>query len=419
MSDELAAQSSESDKPAAKPVVMGLCLSGGGYRAMLFHAGALARLNEAGLLGSVELFSSVSGGSITAGVLALAWPNLQFTDGRALNFNELVLDRILRFSEAFVDAPCVAKGLVNPWSSAAKEVSSAYQSHLFGGRTLSQLTPSPRFIFCASNLSTGSLFRMSSRYLADYRIGLTWLKSKERPDGGDMLLADAVACSSAFPPLLSPFRFDLSQYKWERDKLDDDVGSPVEPKRAVLTDGGVYDNHGIEPALKRCRLLFVSDGGAPWRQSTSGFWNWYSQVKRVVDTTDNQVRALRRSELIETFRAARIAIKSDPTGGSAAGLTRGCYWSIAPSAKVLEASPRLSRFLEECADKPMDLPTVLHFLGARETAAVVNWGYLVTDQALRAHYNPKLPEPDRVPVDRIFPSPAAERSRQLMKWFGN
>lgn len=29
---------------------LGLCLSGGGYRAMLFHAGALARLNELGWL---------------------------------------------------------------------------------------------------------------------------------------------------------------------------------------------------------------------------------------------------------------------------------------------------------------------------------------------------------------------------------
>ena len=29
---------------------IGCCLSGGGYRAMLFHAGSLWRLNEAGLL---------------------------------------------------------------------------------------------------------------------------------------------------------------------------------------------------------------------------------------------------------------------------------------------------------------------------------------------------------------------------------
>src|SRR5438874_1324595 len=55
-----------------------LCLSGGGYRAMLFHAGTLWRLNELGWLKRLNRVSCVSGGSITAGVLGLAWSNLDF-----------------------------------------------------------------------------------------------------------------------------------------------------------------------------------------------------------------------------------------------------------------------------------------------------------------------------------------------------
>ena len=47
-----------------------LSLSGGGYRAMVFHVGALWRLNEVGLLSKLKRISSVSGGSITAGALA-------------------------------------------------------------------------------------------------------------------------------------------------------------------------------------------------------------------------------------------------------------------------------------------------------------------------------------------------------------
>ena len=39
-----------------------LCLSGGGYRAALFHLGALRRLNELGVLAQVDTFTSVSGG---------------------------------------------------------------------------------------------------------------------------------------------------------------------------------------------------------------------------------------------------------------------------------------------------------------------------------------------------------------------
>src|SRR6266566_10119491 len=52
---------------------LALCLSGGGYRAMLFHLGALWRLNELGYLPRLDRVSSVSGGSITAGVLGMNW----------------------------------------------------------------------------------------------------------------------------------------------------------------------------------------------------------------------------------------------------------------------------------------------------------------------------------------------------------
>ena len=43
---------------------LALCLSGGGFRAALFHLGALRRLNELGILSRVDTIASVSGGSI-------------------------------------------------------------------------------------------------------------------------------------------------------------------------------------------------------------------------------------------------------------------------------------------------------------------------------------------------------------------
>jgi NTE family protein len=67
------------DDPNRKPENgTALCLSGGGYRAMLFHLGALWRLYELGLLRTIKRISSVSGGSITAGVLGLNWSKLSF-----------------------------------------------------------------------------------------------------------------------------------------------------------------------------------------------------------------------------------------------------------------------------------------------------------------------------------------------------
>ena len=47
-----------------------LALSGGGFRATLFHIGACWRLLELGVLSKLKRISSVSGGSIFAGVLA-------------------------------------------------------------------------------------------------------------------------------------------------------------------------------------------------------------------------------------------------------------------------------------------------------------------------------------------------------------
>src|SRR6266699_6318861 len=71
---------------------LALCLSGGGYRAMLFHLGALWRLNELGYLPRLARISSVSGGSITAGVLGLHWSKLGFdATGVAKNFDAEVV----------------------------------------------------------------------------------------------------------------------------------------------------------------------------------------------------------------------------------------------------------------------------------------------------------------------------------------
>jgi NTE family protein len=74
---------------------IGLCLSGGGFRAMLFHLGAFTRLNELGLLRRLDRVASVSGGWIAAGALAVAWNDLNFDDaGVATNLPELTRLRL-------------------------------------------------------------------------------------------------------------------------------------------------------------------------------------------------------------------------------------------------------------------------------------------------------------------------------------
>lgn len=75
---------------------IGLCLSGGGFRAMLFHLGSFIRLNEFGFLAKLDRVASVSGGSIASGALAVAWNDLTFDSaGVATNFLEMVAAPLL------------------------------------------------------------------------------------------------------------------------------------------------------------------------------------------------------------------------------------------------------------------------------------------------------------------------------------
>ena len=115
---------------------LGLCLSGGGFRAMLFHAGALSRLNEAGYLPRLDRVSSVSGGSITAGMLALSWAELDFTaEGVAPNFAELVLEPLRRFASRTVDVPAVLMGLLLPGFTVNGRLANSYRRLSAGARS--------------------------------------------------------------------------------------------------------------------------------------------------------------------------------------------------------------------------------------------------------------------------------------------
>src|SRR5262249_46134027 len=187
---------------------LGLALSGGGFRATLFHAGALLRLNQLGYLERLDRISSVSGGSITAGMLALKWDNLKSSNFRQDILVRQVVEPLKSFCKRNVDVPCIIKGLLVRWKGVSKYVAGQYSEGLYGHTTLQQLPDYPRFVFNCTNLATGVDFRFSKPYAGDYRIGLI-----RRPS---FTLAEAVAASSAFPPVLSPAVLKPDPYSFER-----------------------------------------------------------------------------------------------------------------------------------------------------------------------------------------------------------
>jgi predicted acylesterase/phospholipase RssA len=133
-----------------------LCLSGGGYRAMLFHLGGLWRLNELGLL--LDRVSAVSGGALTASALAVAWGELDFGDaGVARAFAARVVGPVRSLASRTLDRGAILLGLLLPGGTNSR-LAAAYRRYLLGSRVLADLPERPEFVFTATDVLTGSLW---------------------------------------------------------------------------------------------------------------------------------------------------------------------------------------------------------------------------------------------------------------------
>jgi NTE family protein len=319
---------------------IGLCLSGGGYRAMLFHAGSLQRLNEAGWLARIDRISSVSGGSILAGILAVSWHKLTFQEGVATNYSDVIRPLVKRQAEDAIDTESGLSGLL-PWRSAADTVARSYAANFAGNATLQDLPDRPRFVFNAASLMTGRNWRFAKPYAADWRVG--------RIVNPRFKLADIIAASSAFPPFLSPAVLDLSNehvLPYDEEEGRSDLAFPPYTTRAVLSDGGVYDNLGIEPIWKRYRTVLVSNAGKPFAAQDAPATDWLGQMLRVVDITMDQDEALRERILVHAYKTGVRKGSMWRLGNALPAIPGGAIPLASPSeiADAARTRTRLNRF---------------------------------------------------------------------------
>lgn len=290
-----------------------LCLSGGGYRAALFHLGGLLRLHETGLLAGLSLISSVSGGSIVA-----AWLACRYLDTRRdseesfaawsdrIDFRATVIEPFRAVAARDLRTWPVLSTLAHNWLWPSHRIDLLERGYtaMFGERRLDDLPETPSFVFCATDLTFGVNWEFSRRRVGDYLAG--YLRDGAR----NLRLSRAVAASSAFPPVFGPVRFDADAADYQRGGYQGDDADALRA-RIDLSDGGVYDNLATEPSLRRYREVLVSDAGGPFVFQSKRWW--LQQLMRYTQVMSNQAEALRKRLFF---------------GQAASGAMIGAYWGL-------------------------------------------------------------------------------------------
>jgi len=363
------------NSPAYDKTGVGLALSGGGYKAAAYHLGALIRLNELGWLKRVNRVSSVSGGSIAAGLLGVSWKNLTFdANGIASNFN-IFVDPLQTFlTTVGIDVSRFLLGVLNPFSSAADEVAKVYDKHLYKKATLQDLpsdAEGPRFVLVATNYELNSLWRFARPYAADFNVG--------QIANPTFSIAKVVAASSAFPPFFCPMTL-----KFDGQAVVATAGAKqhagVYLDRAILCDGGIYDNMGLEPIWKRYGTLLVSNAGNAFEEGEHPS-DWGRLMYRIIGMMHRQAENNRQRLLMMLVNAGHRTVGYWPLRND------GGNYPGPPGPPMTKADIELAQGAE----------VRLRPLKANTFKALANHGYRLCDLAMRSYVTPASQPPAKLP----------------------
>ena len=367
------------DEGAAHRTGSALCLSGGGYRAALFHLGAARRLNELGILGRLDTISAVSGGSILANLLAD--PRLRFPDphgdpGTVGGFEDHVAEPLRRLASRNVRTPALLSKL-KPWNWFADSVAvRAMADELaetieWWSKPLRDNDVSgPAVVTGATEVAYGvdwvfedpTAHRPHGR-VGDYRLGYAAPPASLR-------MADIVAASCAFPPFFGPMVLhgDAMRLTGGHPGLESPQERAAIRRHVRLTDGGVYDNLALEPVWKSHRTVLVSDGGGVFRARTER--TVVGRMLRILAIATAGGQSLRTRWLHASF---------------ARGVVTGASWAL--DAVVDGCYPRRTTELINAVRTDLDA------FSDAEQKILERHGYLVADATVRAH------APDLVAID--------------------
>jgi NTE family protein len=342
------------------------CMSGGGYRAALFHLGALRRLNELGTLSKIDTFTSVSGGSIMAAQLATFLARAQREPGKPIEgFDQGVANPMRAFvSRDIRTGAALARLHPRNWlvpGAQGEALARAYAQGPAPGK-LEDLPEKPRFVFLASDM------RFRDQWVFD--TGLRRVGSSSAGFGplGDWTLAEAVGASSCVPGA-----FGVVHAKQEPSTLTGGSYSEPDRDRLVreidLSDGGMFDNLGLEPVWRDHEIVVVSDGAPSFKPDPDVGWLWSALRQGVILL--EQATEVRKRWLVANYIEGKM---------------KGAYWGIAsrPASYELDPPPEAYSY-PLIRDFIAPIRIDLDVFSPGEIAVLENHGYLMAEIALAKH----------------------------------
>lgn len=228
-----------------------LALSGGGYRAAVYHIGVLSYLEKLQLkdntkiLNHVNIISGVSGGALTALLYACAELNgedrVQSLRDLYKTITETNIAKLI--TEEFSHEAVEGKDAIQVWAS-------IYDAKFFHGRKFGEIMEGVQqshlhhVIASATDFSCGLPFRFQAAGQTA-RVG-NHSHCLNREIAAELRLADILAASSCFPivfePIIYPKHFELPP-RMKADQIRD-------LQQFGMMDGGMIDNQGIDAILR-------------------------------------------------------------------------------------------------------------------------------------------------------------------------
>lgn len=373
-----------------------LALSGGGYRATVFHLGMLARLAEEQRLEDVNFLSTVSGGSLCAGLLfslnSMRWPNsYEFSSSVLPAARRLLTTGDLQKSVIFYNL----RTPWNIWKTRAHSLSHLMQKEWGVTARLCDLPEQPRWMINATCYETGKNWRFERFRMGDYLFGYS--------NDTQLPLADAMAASAGFPGLIGPIVLDTTKHRWfqyieKTNEVSPDAPQagatsnktqPVEPTypRVHLWDGGVYDNHGLEGLIdvrkgwrRQVEFLIVSDGAG--RASPEKYRRGYKALLRLATgIMMDQIRSLRARIVLE-----RLINHGDENKGSFIQIGNSGV-QILNDARLQDEIPDKEKGFQNSdeVNRAAAFPTVIRKLTEDEFELLFRHGYEAANCTLYAY----------------------------------